>query len=65
MLDYISFLWYCFTLWIREAWLKLKGVDRNFYCQREEEFESKCTTQCPHCEEYYRPLVELKKNSND
>ena len=61
MLDWISYTWYVFTLWSRETWLKLKGVNRDFYCQREEEFESKCTTQCPHCEEYYRPLEELKK----
>lgn len=62
MLDWISYTWYVFTLWAREAWLKLRGVNRDFYCQREEEFESKCTRQCPHCEEYYRPLEELKKD---
>ena len=27
-----------------------------FYCQREIESQSKCTNQCDHCKEYYKPL---------
>jgi hypothetical protein len=36
--------------------LRLFGVNRDFYCQREIERESKCTYQCEHCKEYYKPL---------
>jgi len=42
--------------WIREQKLYLFGVSRAFYCQREIEGQSKCTHQCDHCKEYYKPL---------
>ena len=58
MVDEIKYQLYCFKLWKREVWLRLKGVDRNFYCQREIEFESQCIIQCDHCKEYYKPLEE-------
>jgi hypothetical protein len=32
------------------------NVSRSFYCQREIEGRSKCTNQCEHCKEYYKPL---------
>ena len=53
---------YQFTVlirWIRERKLRLLDVNRAFHCQREIEGESKCTHQCDHCKEYYKPL-ELK-----
>jgi hypothetical protein len=41
---------------MREQKLRLFGVNRDFYCQQEIERESKCTYQCEHCKEYYKPL---------
>ncbi len=32
----------------------LHSVSNSFHCQREEEMESKCETQCEHCKEYYK-----------
>jgi len=32
------------------------NVSRSFHCQREIEGRSKCTNQCEHCKEYYKPL---------
>lgn len=61
MLDEISYLWYDLKLWVRETWLKLRGVNRDFYCQSDIESEGKCREQCEHCREYYKPLEELKK----
>lgn len=29
-------------------------VSNLFHCQRQEEMESKCETQCEHCKEYYK-----------
>lgn len=29
-------------------------VSEWYHCQREEEEESKCETQCEHCKEYYK-----------
>ena len=34
----------------------INSVSNYFHCQREEEMESKCTNQCDHCKEYYKPL---------
>jgi len=45
-----------FSRWIREAYLRLLGVDRLFHCQCEEEYKSKCVKQCDHCKEYYSPI---------
>ena len=42
--------------WGREQKLRLLGIDRSFYCQREIEGESKCVKQCDHCKIYYKPL---------
>lgn len=42
--------------WLREQKLRLLGINREFYCQREFEFQSKCDHQCDHCKEYYSPL---------
>ena len=36
--------------------LSLFGVSRAFYCQSEIEGDRKCTNQCEHCKEYYKPL---------
>lgn len=41
---------------LREFRLRLFGVNRMFYCQREIEGESKCINQCSHCKEYYKEL---------
>lgn len=35
------------------------------YCQRKEELQKKCKTQCDHCKEYYAPLEEFYKNRKD
>jgi hypothetical protein len=53
-----------FIRWLREQRLRLMGVNRKFYCQREEEWESKCINQCEHCGEYYKPLEEYHKKIN-
>lgn len=34
--------------------LPIHGVSKSFHCQRQEEMESKCETQCEHCKEYYK-----------
>lgn len=34
--------------------LDLYNVSNSFHCQRQEEMESKCDTQCDHCKEYYK-----------
>lgn len=60
--EWIGYQRYCFKLWFHEFRLKLMGVDRSFYCQRQEEFETKCVNQCDHCKIYYAPLEELKKD---
>ena len=54
----IKFQIYLFKSWLREFFFKLKGIDRNFYCQSHIELEDKCKYQCEHCEEYYKPLDE-------
>ena len=56
IINEIGFRIYELRLKIRESWFKLIGVDRNFYCQRECEEESKCKYECGHCHEYYKPL---------
>lgn len=42
--------------WIRENRLYFSGVYRGFYCQADIEGQRKCTHQCEHCKEYYKPL---------
>lgn len=32
----------------------IHSVSNFFHCQREEEMQSKCETQCEHCKEYYK-----------
>ena len=53
-----------FKRWMREQKLRLFGVNRDFYCQREIERESKCTYQCEHCKEYYKPLEKNMTSGN-
>jgi hypothetical protein len=31
------------------------------YCQRKEELQKKCKTQCDHCKIYYAPMEEFHK----
>jgi hypothetical protein len=31
------------------------------YCQRKEEMQSKCKTQCEHCKVYYAPMERIHK----
>lgn len=59
----IQYQFMMFTRWVREQKLNLLGVNRKFYCQREFEEESKCTIQCDHCKEYYKPLDKNLKQS--
>ena len=41
---------------VTEKQCNINSVSNYFHCQREEEMESKCTNQCDHCKEYYKPL---------
>jgi len=34
------------------------------YCQRKEEMQSKCKTQCEHCKEYYATMEQIHKLRN-
>jgi len=54
-----------FRVWFREHWLIIRGYNRDFYCQREEEGDVKCKIECEHCNIYYQPLVDSKKLIND
>ena len=59
MADFIEEIQYQYEMlirWIREQKLRLSGVSRTFYCQREIEGQRKCTKHCDHCKEYYKPL---------
>ena len=49
--------------WSRESYKRKCGIMgikrtavRSFYCQAEIEGRGKCTQQCDHCKEYYKPL---------
>lgn len=34
-------------------------LNNDFYCQRQIEDKLKCTKQCEHCKEYYKPLEKM------
>jgi hypothetical protein len=57
----IQYQYWTFAKWLRERKLRLLGVDRGFYCQRDIEGQSQCKTQCDHCKAYYKPLEEELK----
>lgn len=52
----IQYQFEVFKRWVREKILRLQGVNRSFYCQRNIELKRKCKHQCDHCKEYYKPL---------
>ena len=56
LIEEIQYQFEMLSRWMREQKLRLFGVSRAFYCQREIEGQSKCKTQCDHCKEYYKPL---------
>jgi hypothetical protein len=56
LIEEIQYQFEMLTRWMREQKLRLFGVSRAFYCQSEIEDNRKCTHQCEHCKEYYKPL---------
>lgn len=56
LIEEIQYQFDILTRWMREQKLRLFGVSRAFYCQSEIEGNRKCTHQCEHCKEYYKPL---------
>lgn len=57
-MEEIQYQYIMLTRWLREQKLRILGVNRSFYCQRDIEGESQCRNQCDHCKEYYKPLEE-------
>ena len=56
LIEEIQYQYEMLYRWMREQKLRLFGVSRAFYCQSEIEGNRKCTNQCEHCKEYYKPL---------
>jgi hypothetical protein len=56
LIEEIQYQYEMLCRWMREQKLRLFGVSRSFYCQSEIEGNRKCTNQCKHCKEYYKPL---------
>jgi hypothetical protein len=56
LIEEIQYQFEMLTRWMREQKLRLFGVSRAFYCQSDIEGNRKCTNQCEHCKEYYKPL---------
>lgn len=56
LIEEIQYQFEMLNRWMREQKLRLFGVSRVFYCQSEIEGNRKCTNQCEHCKEYYKPL---------
>lgn len=39
--------------------MRMSISKKRFYCQSDIEDNGKCTNQCDHCNEYYKPLVDM------
>lgn len=56
LIEEVNYRFEMLSRWMREQKLRLFGISRAFYCQSEIEGDRKCTNQCEHCKEYYKPL---------